>query len=1032
MPVSGSKGYRSGIVTLPNRVRLREMDSRLGLYPTTTRTGDSDRKGNFNATPFDDTETISFNTNLQKIMYGSLSPSGSKDSLEPYAGNNNPFAGLSGVGSMLPGISDNTLMTDYKALSALKNDVEKYSPFNDERIHTVPTSFYLTGTQAAVYPGFKNSLYGKTQIVIDMSSKVPQDVGMFKKARANDPWPGAGDAEFQHFMAYYNKDLQKWDPLGMGLSHLAQTKNSHHVPDDMMASSSIGFGPIMQIATASNTGWTGGTSTLLSDALLNTYVRPVKTFGFPFAAKFHATGSNIIKMSDYISHPFVLEKLVWEFDAKIEKQSTSNDSSASESAKHNLFFSYGDKSNGQYRSEVEVKIFTFFMCRQFKGESKTISMDYFAHNGFDHTDLDEINNNKGNITFRTHDKISHDGTGSINVVDNRELITYSQLTQFSTSSALPGGNITINDLKNSSLARDSVVVFKRESGNGGHSVTGSFRIEAPCKITSKMTNIISALEIGNLSSFSSTEFGPDGSQPSANPARLYFGDDIGGRSLGELDTSARALVNGQPSLAGSVKVTLPSGQVTSLPTTAVVPLPESVEKTSPYILLPEDDIFLGFQYPVPFQYANAQVGSNAKAMPRVTFDGPARLVLYGSLIRGGKEYHNSHNQPLTSEAINESLIGNVITDQFQLATVNEYVGSYRENYVTASRVDPRPGSRVQNLITDTENVLSSSFQRFVKIHDTNKRYYDTLVPTLVDLWAVDGKKPIVDEGTFGRQVNILSFGRGKNSSGGTSSFIYNGSGTLDKFAEKNVYTDNWHAIFPFEKRYDSVGRTTRQNTLFGNVYYPIATASLYDSSNMIAKPSILGSFQGSDKSKAAHQSYLYEGKVYKDLIWGFGSDPQGYFRAVEGKDISNIDKTVTAATSGGGTANLSRYQNSVRLERARGWKYGLMCPYKISRSNIFRIDKFGQFSDMLEQSLDAREFIDEGSVTTQGPIDIKFVVEDEDGLNFTVLEESQIQNNTFESSNISLYATSSIPYFDDGVARNRNYTDTVSRIVEID
>ena len=31
MPVSGSDGYRSGIVTLPNRVKLRDMDSRTGM-----------------------------------------------------------------------------------------------------------------------------------------------------------------------------------------------------------------------------------------------------------------------------------------------------------------------------------------------------------------------------------------------------------------------------------------------------------------------------------------------------------------------------------------------------------------------------------------------------------------------------------------------------------------------------------------------------------------------------------------------------------------------------------------------------------------------------------------------------------------------------------------------------------------------------------------------------------------------------------------------------------------------------------------
>jgi hypothetical protein len=49
----------------------------------------------------------------------------------------------------------------------------------------------------------------------------------------------------------------------------------------------------------------------------------VSNFGFPYHAKFHATSSNTINISDYISEPFLLEKIVLEFSASMTMHSTS-------------------------------------------------------------------------------------------------------------------------------------------------------------------------------------------------------------------------------------------------------------------------------------------------------------------------------------------------------------------------------------------------------------------------------------------------------------------------------------------------------------------------------------------------------------------------------------------------------------------------------------------------------------------------------------------------------------------------------------
>ncbi len=72
MPILRSSVFRSGIVTLPNRIRLREMDSRIGVYPKISRIGDKDRRGNNEVNLFDDSETVIFKTGVGQCLICTL------------------------------------------------------------------------------------------------------------------------------------------------------------------------------------------------------------------------------------------------------------------------------------------------------------------------------------------------------------------------------------------------------------------------------------------------------------------------------------------------------------------------------------------------------------------------------------------------------------------------------------------------------------------------------------------------------------------------------------------------------------------------------------------------------------------------------------------------------------------------------------------------------------------------------------------------------------------------------------------------
>ena len=49
---------------------------------------------------------------------------------------------------------------------------------------------------------------------------------------------------------------------------------------------------------------------------------PVSTFGFPFHAKFHATSSQYLNASDFVDRPFLLEKIVYEFDSTVHQSAS--------------------------------------------------------------------------------------------------------------------------------------------------------------------------------------------------------------------------------------------------------------------------------------------------------------------------------------------------------------------------------------------------------------------------------------------------------------------------------------------------------------------------------------------------------------------------------------------------------------------------------------------------------------------------------------------------------------------------------------
>jgi hypothetical protein len=363
----------------------------------------------------------------------------------------------------------------------------------------------------------------------------------------------------------------------------------------------------------------------------------------------------------------------------------------------------------------------------------------------------------------------------------------------------------------------------------------------------------------------------------------------------------------------------------------------------------------------------------------MTLFGESTLTMFGSQVKDNKEFHDTLNQPLTSEAVHEAIhYDNPVIDQYIIATRGEYSGSYLDNFATGS-----VGSGVRSLVGSAENVLSGSFQRFVKCNNIKDRYYDTMLPNLLEY------------------CNNLHNGNFAGYSVQGGQFQY--SVTTDI----STRTYDFHRSFT----YNNTLNRESNDSLFMNSVSTFAT-----STPMSMAQGGAGSFKnplpeavdfGTD---AGGIPFVKKNTDAKYSIWGFGGGPQGFF------------------------ANMREMMTFPFQERPRGWKYGIWNAFKETTSVIYRPDRFtGQYADIIQQQYDTRFFDEKTNTLSDPPVKIKFVLPDDEKEAYLVLDENEATVNTFESSNISIYATSSLPYFDDGTSpRNRSYSNLANRVIEVE
>jgi len=844
-------------------------------------------------------------------------------------------------GSSISGITDS---------ATLPFNSQPIQPFNEDSVIDINNSgFYSIGTREDVTPGFSSPLTNKTKFEIDLSPYKETDLGLINQGVFGDKTFG------NQVMAYWNNSTKTWQKIGKPLPYgISALRNLPTYADtaSVLTSSAVGFGADSSIPLVSAPTQGSPVVTLNNRNALSAMTKPIDTFCFPFGPQYHATGSQTIKAKDIgITKPFILEKTELNFDIKIELPKSGSIDWAVGSGNGNK--SYLDafspnvhitNSNSKIVNMTGSNHITpsFFILRQ--------SKDNFVHERtFKSNRLTAVSTGfKFSIPghYSIASGTSHSSPPPVFVDTTRDLITFkTSLFNFEhTNYTYP--QISHSDIRTAGIPADHFVHVKLDHPNDDSdaakptSYTGSNIMQSEVKLASPYTDTKFVFHL-----------------QSNNARALLLGKESNNRNYGNYGIQ-RSLANNISSFTPADSFLLPDVVISNAPTRRTAPNESDVNKTSPYIIYPSDELIFGWQYPLPkdtFSSVGPGPASGHLGFHKMTLFGNSKLILYGSQVKDGKEFHEGLNQNLTSNAIHEVIGSEPVVDQFDLASHGELTGSMSDSVYWA--------------------------------------FYDSAAGPIADQELSYAVGSLITPSRLHRHANSFQ---------------------QTQWRQKSSVKD-----YP-KKRLGGIIGATGAGTVDANMQSVNGLRPHTPGLNLKGIIKLLDSIQDTSSQGRPVGNFIPQIQRFNNI----NDIQRSYFDS----EIANIN----VESNYGSSQNYTFTYTADPLFIA---KLGGSPKYYFDRNN------YGQFSNFIRQGFDTRYLKNTltviNNLVTESPIRVRFVEDsyDEENLNFrkfSLIKPGDIDNTayeTFQSSNISLFATSSLPFKEgtrnsvsDDVPRNRTYS----------
>lgn len=579
----------------PGRIQLQAQDSITGSFPTISRCSSDGRTGR-NSIHFNDLYTPVFKS-YTSMSYPNMLPTGSL-----YITNEEQVTTLYASGNLRKGVGDQFIIFNNSSsqnITAFKDNTDPAVDANSNQPGT-NYAFYATGSKEEdVGEGFTSPLWSKQKIEISIPVKQESLIKIWHVINGSIPSP----IDQTSFMSYYNKDLEVWEPQVSGAAVYTA------VNSELFGAGPGVNGYIGHVAfTPSLMPHSTGSVSLIN---LATAGNVISTYGFPYDVRYHATGSNLLDLSRYISEPFLLEKAVLEISAAYSVTNTYLNMANRISASINTVFLLNQRENANFSYQAEVPVSD-------PAGTSVIAVSQMPTTASDGTTL--IKTVRDILCFH---KILHVASGAY--------------TQPITNGAGTPQAVNITASLSTLQIHDTLISTTSSTGLNIWGWNEDLRLEMISKIPSQQFGFYgtyTATSTGGQHFVSYPNGGRNGLGVELTNGRSFLSEYVGSEPFGAnaiLDSSAGDITCSAPGISG---------------------------RYNPYILMPTDKLILGWSQPL-FQSSIITSGDPASRptfLERTRLTIPAgtyKLTLYGSYIRENKEYIDTLNQLLTSTAVHE-------------------------------------------------------------------------------------------------------------------------------------------------------------------------------------------------------------------------------------------------------------------------------------------------------------------------------------------------------------------------------------------
>ena len=611
---------RSGFISRPPRLHLRELDDLPGSYSTIRRTGDPTRIGTLSSN-FNDETAIVF-SEAGNVVFPTMLPKGSS-----FASQAVDIIGQeSDISASLP-------IRSFQQPNHLHySPVEEMGPFNENRVMPA-TDFFLSGTDPDVLPGFASPVRSKIAIEIDITPQ--SDTMVMRNVRRRNVAESLPASDDNTGFLYYNFSRKEWEQIGLKDPATGGALYYDLSYDGTSASNSTGSFP-------NQFTWTPGIATVASAAFGDVrealgYPKigsPTSLMGAPSITKYHATSSQALKLSNFIKSPIFLEKITVAFEEVNAQRVNGRVPPAPTGIDPNFFKS------GSIR---DIDNYSFFIYRQRRANQKIDSLN-------DVSGSSRYLVASASMTFWNSPSLS----GSSLLHSPAFSHDFNMTCDDSYAVGAFTGSINLEfcpavcgpQLLNSSVLIDDDGVSTNSAIHAWPGGTSISNYQNDLGLSVPVAYDWSNDE--SLSSFSSRTLKLD-----SRPVRK-FGGEVG-----------------SPELISFFGTLFPVSTRT----------PQS--NISPYLLTPDDELVFGLEAGVGPAYRAGNFSHITGSFLRIS-DKPCKITLYGSMIKDGSEYLHSLNQDLTSDSVHEIIGAEPVLDQFVIEPRSSYYGSYLDEIVTGS------------------------------------------------------------------------------------------------------------------------------------------------------------------------------------------------------------------------------------------------------------------------------------------------------------------------------------------------------------